>query len=72
METVKIEDSMGNVKEYKIEFMYYSFRYKKHYMVCSDDNDLFAFKFSTFDSDDYEFVDNDEELKMIMEKINYE
>lgn len=69
METVKIEDSLGNIKEYKIEFMFYSFQYKKHYLVCSDEENLLAFKFSTFDSEDYEFVDNDEELKMIMEKM---
>lgn len=72
MNKVKIANELGEVREYNIECMFYSFEYHKHYLVCSDENKLYAFKFSSYEKEDYEFVESEEELEMIREKMQNE
>lgn len=72
MNKVRIENELGEVKDYDIECLFYSFEHKKHYLVCSDENKLYAFKFSSYEKEDYEFVNSDEELEMIRRKMQDE
>lgn len=72
MDKVRIENELGDVKEYDIEYMFYSFAYQKHYLVCSNENKLYAFKFSSYEKEDYEFVSDEEELGMIRKKMQDE
>lgn len=72
MNKVRIENELDEIKEYDIECMFYSFKYKKHYLVCSDENKLYAFKFSSYEKGEFEFVNSDEELEMIRRKMQDE
>lgn len=72
MDKVKIENEFGDVKEYNIECMFYSSAYQKHYLVCSDENKLYAFKFSSYEKEDYEFISDEEELEIIRKKMQNE
>ena len=68
METIKMEDKDGNIKEYEVVVSFYSNKNKKHYLVYTDnkkdeDNSYvyYALSYNPLDPSDFDEIKNNEE-----------
>lgn len=68
METIKMEDKDGNIKEYEVVISFYSNKNKKHYLVYTDnkkdeDNNYvyYALSYNPLDPSEFDEIKNNEE-----------
>lgn len=68
MQTIKMEDKDGNIKEYEVVVSFYSNKNKKHYLVYTDnkkdeDNNYvyYALSYNPLDPSDFDEIKNNEE-----------
>lgn len=68
METIKMEDKDGNIKEYEVVVSFYSSKNKKRYLVYTDnkkDEDsnyiYYALSYNPLDPSDFDEIKNNEE-----------
>lgn len=71
MEKITFEDKDGNLMEYDVVMAFYSSKFKKHYVVYTDnkleDNkyNYYAISYNPYDKADFKKITSDDEWKEI-------